>query len=155
MEHWGIINFETAASERGFGKIVSSPAFIPPVYKYCPQEDRLGLLEESLEDWTKDDRLLLNSLKELTRRIRPACDVDGLPVGAIWYQLKKHGPERVITDEMNSVLRGSMTVCLTCYFNSAFPPHLSSDDFQKCDVLSLIKADPQPTGTQILSRPVD
>lgn len=151
LEHWGIINFETSAAERGFGKLVSSPAFVPPVYKYCPEEDKLGLLEESTEDWTKDDRLLLNSLKELTRRVRPSCDIDGLPVGAIWYQLKKGGPERVVTDEMNSLLRGNMTICLSCYFNSAFPPHLSTDDFLKCDVLSLVKSEPQPAGSPLLS----
>ena len=41
LEHWGLINFETAISERGFGKIVSMPTFIPPVYKYCAQEGSL------------------------------------------------------------------------------------------------------------------
>lgn len=129
-------------SERNFGKIVSMPTFIPPVYKYCPEEGKLGLIEESNEDWMKDDTFLLNSVKELTRRIRPACDIDGLPVGAIWFQLKRSGAERIITEEMSSILRGNMTVCISCYFNSAYPPHLCADDFEKCDVLSLVKAEP-------------
>lgn len=86
----------------------------------------------------KDDGLILNSMKELTRRIRPCCDIDGLPVGAVWYQLKKNNQQdKIITDEMKGVLRGNMVVCISCYFNLAFPPHLSSSDFEKCDILML------------------
>jgi len=78
---------------------------------------------------------MLHSLKELTRKIRPICDIDGMPVGAIWYQLKKQ--TRVMTDEIDGLYRGNLTVCIPCYFNCAFPPHLSAEDFEKCDILSL------------------
>lgn len=142
MEHWGLINFEASVKDKGFGKIVSMPTFIPPVYKYCPQERKLGLLEESPEEWTKDEGLLLNSIKELTRKIRPACDIDGLPVGAIWFQLKKGGSDRIISEDMKSLLRGNMTLCISCYFNSAYPAHLCAEDFEKFDVLSLAKSEP-------------
>lgn len=83
----------------------------------------------------RDDRLMLHSLKELTRKIRPICDIDGMPVGAIWYQLKKQ--TRVMTEEIDGLYRGNLTICIPCYFNCAFPPHLSADDFEKCDILSL------------------
>lgn len=83
----------------------------------------------------KDDRLVLHSLKELTRKVRPICDIDGMPVGAVWYQLKKQ--TRVMTDEIDGLYRGNLTVCIPCYFHCAFPPHLSADDFEKCDILSL------------------
>jgi SWI/SNF related-matrix-associated actin-dependent regulator of chromatin subfamily C len=140
LEHWGLINFETAATERGFGKIVSTPSFIPPVYKYSAKENRLEEFADT--NWT-DDGHILGGIKELTRKIRPPCDIDGLPVGAVWYRLKSAShssapaEDKLLTPELSGILRGSLTVCLHCYFSSAFPPHLSADDFEKCDVLSL------------------
>ena len=136
LEHWGLINFETAVSERGFGKIVASPTFVPPVYKYVPQEGKIGLMEDS-GDWIKDDSIMLRSLKELTRKQRPICDIDGMPVGSVWFQLKRDDSSKTMTDELKGLFKANMTICLHCYFNQSFPPHLSSEDFEKTDVLSL------------------
>lgn len=146
LEHWGLINFETPVTEKGFGKIVSSPTFIPPLYNYCAEENRLGLLEEPSNDWNKEERVQLHSLKELTRRIRPHCDIDGMPVGAVWYQLKKDASSHsYLTPELNKLMKGSMTICLSCYFNSTFPPHLSADNFEKTDV-TVLSTTSQTTG---------
>lgn len=149
LEHWGLINFETPVKEKGFGKIVASPTFIPPLYNYCAEENRLGLLEDSSADWIKDERVQLHSLKDLTRRIRPHCDIDGMPVGAVWYQLKKEASNHsYITPELSSLMKGSLTICLSCYFNSSFPPHLSADNFEKTDVTVLATPSQQPTNTE-------
>lgn len=97
----------------------------------------MGLYEDKSDDWLKDETLVLNSLKELTRKVRPCCDIDGLPVGAIWYQLKKTSQDKILTKEMNGLMRGPLTISLEAYFKNAYPPYLSPDDFERCDILSL------------------
>lgn len=81
LEHWGIINFNVDP-ETYPDKIFPYP--MTHFNKLSKQYDEL----EEFNDLTSSEKLMINSLKILSKNYRPVCDFCGIICGLVWFQQK-------------------------------------------------------------------
>lgn len=110
LEHWGIINFNVDPE--------SCPQKVLPFPQpaYLSGSNHKDELDE--EDEMSSEKLMVNTIKVLSKNFRPLCDYCGIICGLVWFQQKS------VPDKL-------MSLCVKCYTNGNFPPILSADDFER------------------------
>ncbi|CAD8175936.1 unnamed protein product [Paramecium octaurelia] len=120
LNHWGIINSQVD-SDQYQGKIIPQPAIPDNLFNELFQSKNSSL------QYQLSEQQIIDSIRELSLKLRPICDSCQMKCNLVWYQQKP------IKDIKEIIL------CIKCYGNNHFPNILCAEDFFRTDIEERLK----------------